>query len=250
MKRLQLILLVVAAALIAGCQKEAGNPTETGALHLQFTNVAGTQPLALNTTITNAFGESLTVTKYKYYVTNIALTDEREIRRLVPDTYFLVDESKAASKNISINVPAGNYKAISFMLGVDSTRNVSGAQTGALDPLNDMFWTWNSGYIMAKLEGTSPQSTQINNTVEFHIGGFKGEHSALRTITLPLGQTYAVQKDKGLEVEITADLLKWFTGDHALKIADAPVSMSPGALASRFADNYARMFTLTSVQPQ
>jgi len=250
MKRLQLFLGVVAAVLLASCQKEVGNETEKGSLQLQFTNVAGNSPLALNTTITNAFGETLTITKYKYYVTNIALTDERDSKHFLPDTYFLVDEGSAASKTILVQVPVGNYKSVSFLLGVDSTRNVSGAQTGALDPLHDMFWTWNTGYIMAKLEGSSPQSTQVNNKVEYHIGGFRTGNSALRTITLPFNQTYAVQKDKSLQVSVQADVLRWFDGVHALKIADAAVSMSPGALAGRFADNYARMFTVTSVQTQ
>ena len=54
-------------------------------------------------------------------------------------------------------MPAGNYNSLSFLLGVDSMHNVSGAQTGALDPANDMFWTWNSGYVMAKMEGASPR---------------------------------------------------------------------------------------------
>ena len=232
------------------CQKEAENTTNKGVVQLQFTNMAGSASLALNSTFTNTFGESLTITKYKYYISNIAFTDERNFRRLVPDTYFLVDEGDAASKTFNIEVPAGTYQSISFLLGVDSTRNVSGAQTGALDPLHDMFWTWNTGYIMAKLEGTSPVSELPNEKVEYHTGGFKGEHSVLRTVTLPFGQVYTLQKNGRLQVAIKADVLKWFDGVHPLSIAAAPTATSPGALASRFADNYARMFTLTAVQPQ
>jgi len=57
-------------------------------------------------------------------------------------------------------------------MGVDSLRNVSGAQTGALSTANGMFWDWNSGYIMLKAEGMSPNSTSKNFV--FHLGGFKG----------------------------------------------------------------------------
>jgi hypothetical protein len=59
-----------------------------------------------------------------------------------------------------------------FMIGVDSARNNSGAQTGALDPTNGMFWSWSTGYIMAKFEGTSAQSPAAANALKFHIGGF------------------------------------------------------------------------------
>lgn len=213
-----------------------------------FTHVAGTVPFTLNTAYTNAFGESFTVTKYKYYISNITLTDERDSKHLIPDTYFLVDESHAASKTLLFDVPVGTYKAVSFLIGVDSLRNVSGAQTGALDPIHDMFWTWSTGYIMAKLEGTSPQSALPNQKMEYHTGGFKGVHSVLRTVTLPFQQPYEVQLLKGLQLNITADVLKWFDGLHLVSIAAAPTATAPGQLASRIADNYARMFTLTSVQ--
>jgi hypothetical protein len=56
-----------------------------------------------------------------------------------------------------INVPAGTYTGMYLTMGVDSARNVSGAQEGALDPANGMFWSWTSGYIMIKAEGLSPQ---------------------------------------------------------------------------------------------
>ncbi len=69
-----------------------------------------------------------------------------------------------------------------FLLGVDSLHNVSGAQTDALDPAKDMFWTWNTGYVMAKLEGNSPSSALVNNKYEFHVGGFSGKYNVLKKI--------------------------------------------------------------------
>ena len=66
------------------------------------------------------------------------------------------------------------------MIGVDSARNTSGAQLGALDPANSMFWSWNSGYIFVRMEGNSPQSTQPYNKLQFHIGGFKGATNCIK----------------------------------------------------------------------
>jgi len=53
-----------------------------------------------------------------------------------------------------------------------------------------MFWTWNSGYIMAKLEGTSPVSSQPNNKFEYHIGGFREPVNVVSKVRVafPLGQ--------------------------------------------------------------
>lgn len=250
MKRLLLLVWVVLGLWLTGCQKNVKETAETGRFKMQFTHVAGALPFSLNTSFTNAFGETFVATKYKYYITNISLTDNSNKQHLIPDTYFLVDESNAASKTLLFDVPVGTYKAVSFLIGVDSLRNVSGAQTGALDPLHDMFWTWNTGYVMAKLEGTSPQSSLPNQKIEYHTGGFKGEHSVLRTVTLPFQQAYDVQLLKGLQVNIVADVLKWFDGPQPVTIAAVPTATAPGVLASRLASNYARMFTLTSVQQQ
>jgi hypothetical protein len=249
MNRLLLFLGMVAIGLLTGCQKEVAND-ETASLKIAISHVAGTVPFSLNTSYTNAFGESFTVTKYKYYVTNIALIDERDNKHLIPESYFLVDQSQEASKTLFAQAPVGTFKALSFLIGVDSIRNVSGAQAGVLDPFHDMFWTWNTGYVMAKLEGTSPQSNLPNNKIEYHTGGFKGEHSVLRTITLPFDQPYTLQTENVMQVNITADILKWFNGVHNLTIAATPTATAPGSLARQIADNYARMFTLTSVRHQ
>src|SRR5690606_18580217 len=77
------------------------------------------------------------------------------------------------------NVPAGYYVEIQYTMGVDSEKNVSGAQVGALSLSNGMFWDWNSGYIMLKAEGYSPQAE--NNGFAFHLGGFSGADNIVTT---------------------------------------------------------------------
>ena len=64
--------------------------------------------------------------------------------------YHLVNQAIDSSLSFTISLAANKYDSVGFLLGVDSAGNTSGAQTGALDPLNDMFWTWNTGYVMEK----------------------------------------------------------------------------------------------------
>lgn len=99
-------------------------------------------------------------------------TDKKNIPEL--NSYHLINEEGTASKSFSFFVMPTQYNSLSFLIGVDSLKNVSGAQTGGLDPLNGMFWTWNTGYIMFKMEGNSPSSSVVNNKIEYHIGGFSG----------------------------------------------------------------------------
>jgi hypothetical protein len=234
--------------LLLSCQKEVKFNFSTGKVSLLVTNIVGAQPLAFNAPYTTTSGEDFTVTKFKYYLSNISLIDSLGTAHAVPNSYFLVDQEMPASQSISIQADGASYQALRFLVGVDSLRNVSGAQTGALDPNMDMFWTWNSGYIMAKLEGSSSLSNLPNNRIEYHIGGFQGPYSALRTVTLGFDRPYTINATQSLNINLATDLQKWFSAVNDLPISINPTCTSPGALASQYADNYQRMFSITSTQ--
>lgn len=223
-------------------------PQATGHIKITFINKVKEEKLRLNeTAYSNPYGENYTIRKFKYYISNVSVQQEsKSIRE--KNAYHLVDESKPASLSFSFPAQAGTYKALSFLLGVDSLRNVSGAQTGALDPLNDMFWTWNTGYVMAKLEASSPQSGIVNRKVEYHIGGFMGINNVLKTIQLDFTDQKILQVKPGKtsEIVIEADADKWW-GPYPLRIKDNPSCTVTGELARQIAGNYARMFTLKNI---
>jgi hypothetical protein len=212
---------------------------------ISFVHTVNHVPLLLDSvTYTNPFAENYTVSKFKYYISNFFLVaDKKNI--VVKESYYLVDEKDTLTKSILLKVPAGNYDSLSFLLGVDSLKNVSGAQTGALDPTNDMFWTWNTGYVMAKLEGNSPASTVVNNKVEYHIGGFAGADNVLKKITLPL--TVNINKDTVTEIIIEADINNWWQMPNDILIAANAVCTNPGALAKKIAANYSKMFSVKKI---
>ncbi len=213
---------------------------------LHFHSMIGKQPLELGRSYVNVLGDTIAVQRFKYYVSNIIVTDAvgKDVY-LFPRRYFLVDAEDSASQSIQLkNIPALPLKQVRFLLGVDSTRNVSGVQTGALDPLNGMFWTWNSGYIMAKLEGVSPSAHVPGQRFTYHVGGFKTTNNTARVITLELPPATTPVD----EIHIAADINAWFKGSSSLKIVEHPVCHSPGALAVQIADNYSSMFSISSVK--
>jgi hypothetical protein len=244
------ILLATGFLLIlAGCGKNSDPAEKTGIIKISLKNMVNGAALTLGgPAYTNPFGETYTVNKFKYYISNITVNFSG-MAYSEKESYHLVDQADAASQSISFAAKTGTYSNIVFTLGVDSLRNVSGAQTGALDPLKDMFWTWNSGYIMAKMEGTSPLSTQPNNKVEYHIGGFSGANNVLKTISLtfPAGKLLDIREGKTSELKIEADLNKWWQQPNDIKIVTTPVCTTPGVLAANIAANYSKMFTLTDV---
>lgn len=234
---------------ISGYQNKNTVKEKTGTVKITFVNTVKGIPVQLNTTTyKNSFAEEYTVSKFKYYISHISLAGVAGIIK-DDESYYLIDESKADALHFSFPVNTGTYTSLSFMPGVDSLRNVSGAQTGALDPLNDMFWTWNSGYVMVKMEGNSPQSTMVNNKIEFHIGGFSGLYNVLKNISLNFspGKALYIQEGKTSEIIIEADIDTWWQQPYDLKITEHPVCTNPGPLAKKIADNYSKMFSIKEV---
>lgn len=241
MKRL--LWLLSLTALVA-CNKEGSNETNLAPLKVKFNLLAYGTPLDTSVQYTNFSNQRFKISRFAYYVSSAGVTNSVTGNSFtVKNGYWLVDLLKPSSQVLDLNLLKGNYDRFVFTLGVDSTRNVSGAQTGALDPANGMFWTWNTGYIFAKLEGRSPSSPAPFQGITHHIGGFRTGENAIRTITfsvpLEIGRT--------TDLELNVDIQKWFDGVHTISIADNPAVMSPGGPALKIADNYATMFSVSKV---
>jgi hypothetical protein len=219
--------------------KKAGDIHPSKKLVISFHHQLGNKDLVLSEPGINILGDTITIERFRYYVSNFSVKDDKGAIVKLPVEYFLIDEENPQSKTISFTVPDISIDEISFLLGVDSTRNVSGIQTGALDPLHGMFWTWNSGYIMAKLEGSSEKVYSAGGRFTYHIGGFRKGMNTTRMISLktPIGM-------KSGKIDIKADINRWFKGDSEINITKTPVCHSPGSLAIQLADNYSSMFSI------
>jgi hypothetical protein len=240
-KKIGLFMILVLAFAGVG-RSQTGNRT----LQLVFTNTVGHDSLELGKEYKNSHNETFSVTNFKYYLKGFYLIEKQGNKKVIlADDYFLIDERKPESKAIELKITGGQYSAIGFSIGVDSVHNISGVQEGALDPVNGMFWTWNTGYIMAKLEGKSPLSKAPFGNITYHIGGFKPRENVLREVLLPL-PAFTVKDGKSAEIIINADINKWFTGENEIKIAEHAFFMNPGLVAVKIADNYAKMFTIKS----
>jgi hypothetical protein len=209
-----------------------------GKLVLKFNYTANGKALLMGDgNHTNVFSENYTITRLKYYISNISLSGNE---------VFLVDASKEDS--IQVQAFPGVYSKLVFTLGVDSILNCSGAQEGALDPLNGMFWTWNSGYVFFKLEGYSPASTADLHRIEHHIGGYQGIHKASRKIELFFKEPLLINETDFNTIYLQMDLDKYWQGKNDIIIAANALIMIPGEGAKRVADNFAGMFSIISIK--
>jgi hypothetical protein len=230
--------LLAATSLLTSCEKNNAEPEAgVGTLELEMDHVVGSIPLTLNTTTYNTgLGDQFTVNTFRYYLSNIKLQKADGTEYVQPESYYLVNQADEASRHLTLtDVPVGDYTGLTFTIGVDSARNVSGVQQGALAP-SDMFWTWNSGYIYVKLEGTSPQAR--TGGLVFHIGGFQSSNNTIRTVAPSLnGKSILVRKDHTPEVHFKVDVLKMFVGPNPVRFAELSNTMG-GPNSVRVANNY------------
>jgi hypothetical protein len=250
MKTLFYFSLIFGCCIWSNAYAQPGTQdNQKGVLKIVFNNLINDQPVVLSdSSYTNPFGENYTINKFKYYISNTVLYAAGIANKIKNDCH-LINQSIDSSLYFTVSLPENQYDSIQLLLGVDSAMNTSGAQTGALDPMNDMFWTWNSGYVMEKLEGTSPQSTAVNNKMEYHIGGFSGEYSVLNylMLTFPKDKILQIRKGKISTVVINAAINKFWDAGILIKISDTPVCSSPGILAKQIAGNFSKLFSVADV---
>jgi hypothetical protein len=220
-----------------------------GKLTIRFNNYAGNSVLNLDSTYKNQLGQPFKVTNVKYYISNIVLRKYGEgPRGVVPNydyvsikEYYLINEMDEDSKQINLNVPIGTYDDMTFIIGVDSLHNCSGIQEGALDPINGMFWAWNTGYIFLKFDGTSPLSKSNGRILEYHIGGYRSPNNCIRKVTLRLN--HSIQINSSTSINIKADILQLFKSPTPMDFSKLS-SVVDFHNATTIADNYAGMFSL------
>lgn len=243
---LRLLATGLIATCLAACQASADRDAMPVPVSIQVEHTVRGAPLVLGREFEGPGPAPLRVTRLSYYVGQFRLQRDdgqwftsASTAADAPGDYQLVDASKTASQSFeALRVPPGRYKTLEFLLGVDATRNSSGAQTGALDPAGGMFWTWKSGYIFFALEGESSASGADDHALTFHIGGDAG---LARTLVLPLAAGgLVVEAGKTPVLRLHADVARFFEG---LPLATTHTVMSPKG-ADGLADRYAGLFSV------
>ncbi|HTN16667.1 MAG TPA: MbnP family protein [Chitinophagaceae bacterium] len=235
--------------------KDSTQPQDSSGLYgnvlIKWNHVAGSQTLVADgkTMYTAPDGNQYSVNSLAYYISNIVFIDEKGKRYKVSNSYRLITIQNGPSMQTGIdNIPAAKYTAIELLIGVDSLRNVSGVQLGALDPAHGMFWSWSTGYIMAKLEGSSPQSTALGKTISYHIAGFKGEYNVLQTIRIELPQQADIREKVSCTISLQTDVNTWFAAPNFPGFPTLPSIGSEGQDAFKVSQNYRKMITATQVE--
>jgi hypothetical protein len=137
--------------------------------------------------------------------------------------------------SLSINVKNRlKFDKIVFNLGIDSLTNVSGALGGDLDPTNGMYWTWQSGYINFKLEGTDPRCKSRYHRFQYHLGGYAYPFATIQQVELKTNK-------KGNKSQIILPIEKFL---KASKPENQSEIMSPGSRAVELSAILKQLFSV------
>lgn len=206
---------------------------EKGKLPLAFELKCGEQPLQIGRQY-RVGSSTLQLGELKFYISAIGLYDGNKLIWEERQSYHLIDATVPSSLQLLLSIPRGiDFDAIRFSLGIDSTTNVSGAMGGDLDPSRGMYWTWQSGYINFKVEGSSPACNTRNNEFHFHIGGYSAPFASVRDIKLSIGS-----KD---QLVIVADIGRFFEGGDLSAQNDITI---PGPEAVNLSRKAATIFSI------
>jgi len=157
--------------------------TKSGAQIISFSIICHKAEINNNSIINQS---DYKISKFKFYLSNIRLYNDINIIDQEIYSYHLIDLMDTSKDKLIIKRNNNlTYDKIEFNLGIDSTTNVSSALEGDLDPTNNMYWTWQSGYINMKFEGS------IDGGVyrEYHLGGYAYPNNALQKLSIKLNNS-------------------------------------------------------------
>ncbi len=133
----------------------------------------------------------LKIHNLKFYISNVKLLSNDSVLFAENESYHLLDFTE--NKNsFQVICNLKSFTQLSFELGVDSVTNENGVKGGDLDPINGMYWAWQSGYINFKLDGdfasNNPNGTLDTNLIDFeyHLGGFLAPNNAIQNVNFKM----------------------------------------------------------------
>lgn len=235
------VLLVGIVAIATGVVSAQHTVLKT--VQIVFHPRCGNAPLRFDTSqYRTVSGPKVTVSMLKFYVTDLALHPVHGDTLRIPG-HYLVDCTDDERMSIRASVPynaLGLYSGLSFRIGVDSVVNELGPSAGDLDPINGMYWTWSTGYVFCKLEGTVEHGSAPKRVYEIHIGGYKTPYNNTMLVNGAMAQPVDVASPSA-RIDIDVNVDAFFDANPPFNIVARP-SVTDARQATDVAPRMPEMF--------
>lgn len=213
--------------------------SQNNTFKIQFIPYYNNKPLIIesNWYATPKLEDSITIDVLKFYIGNIALKGNKNFNN---NKYYLVNIASNSTLTISFDtIQNQSIKNIEFTVGVDSNTTAKGILNESLDPLHGMYWTWNTGYINAKIEGKCKNCKSFRNAFQLHIGGYKHPFNTIKKIDLAI--PLSIQKKSIIKIKVDID--RWLQN---IDFNDQVSTMQPNEKAMKIANNFTNSFSIIS----
>jgi hypothetical protein len=256
--RTSILAGAIASILLAtSCEHPAKPPTTTddkSGFTLSFNGMFDGAPIVYKTgeyEVNNL--EMVRFTNMALILSHVSLVKTNDEKVQLGDGYLFVDFVGGKTSTHFENIPFGDYKGISFQLGLDSAINHGDpSQWPATHPLSTstgLHWGWAGGYIFQALDGTwkTDSSATTWNGLSLHTVG----DNYVAQKFLPY--TFSISNTNGMTGQIDLDAVKYFKGTYNIVFAaDGSFSHSVGSnevtLMNKVVANSEKVFKVRSVK--
>lgn len=254
------LIATVILGFLASCNKDDdAELVGSGEVELFFEHGMSGDELVLGNSYTNSNGESLTINRLNYIISNIVLFREDGTKYVYPkaESYFIVSQENDMHAIHLEGIPSENYTKVKFGVGVDRERYQMGetAQQGFWDHAKEhhMGTVWGEGYLFINFEGTF---TSPNNVAPLNFQVHQGSSATADNyveVVLQLPSTARVRQGDESSIHIVADANVILDGANKILLYDnlntagTGASIAQGGNLSKVAENTLAMFAVDHV---
>jgi hypothetical protein len=176
--KIRLLLLILIAIIMISCKKDnpvGEEPAKFGKIAFQFSQKANGQPLLIDTLVyTNTAGNEYKISDIKYFVSEITLHNSNGSDFFITSTKGIhYVDTEIPTTNlwvVSDDIPVGNYTSISFIFGINETKNKPGLFVNP--PEVNMAWPepLGGGFHYMQLNGWWKDTSALLQPFNFHLG--------------------------------------------------------------------------------
>ncbi|MCS7004518.1 MAG: hypothetical protein NZM38_04250 [Cytophagales bacterium] len=253
-----------------------------GVLSLNFNHHFGDRPLELGREYRSA-NKSFRFHQIRYWISGVKLIRTDGSIYEVPDSYYFVEKfggeyyisttkrdtqyvAPSTREEVIIgNIPVGDYRALTFNVGIDSVKNSNFAlKAGELD-IDKMYsvasWVWKTSYIFSRVSGVM-DSANLQYPFYFEAGA----NQNLRVITINLTTPLKSRAAKISYLHLKVDVSKVFEGINVVSLPSSQrlptwaihnylagtktINASNAPMMSMYSNNVQNMFSFQKVVNQ
>lgn len=256
MKKNILILLSI-ILLTASCSEDNDETATPVAISFTFSHtwdeaVVNKSSLS-NTMFVNENGESLTITRLRYLISDIVLTHKNG-GTITLDNYQLVDLSDEDSFSFTTteDIIPGEYSKVTFRFGFKNSDNVDGVYQDLNAASFNVPQMLGGGYHFMQMDGNFTDSQNTTQPFNFHaIRAYNDSdpNNIIITDTSFSVNIGSVNVGANTKVNINMDIAEWFYSPNLWDLNTASVNLMGNAAAQiAISQNGSSVFSLISIE--